>query len=171
MTQEMISFKKAQMFSCLFYDNMAQDSAKVSKSCGSSVVEHSLGKGEVESSILSRSTIIHNILFLFPKWCYKWCVFLAFCSAFAIFCDSLVEMMLAICKAKRIPSLFALLIPIHCAHSLSIKSTPHTYASSPPRLSPYPLRPKQPPSPFFTPHPYALLQSASALTHHTLLLF
>jgi hypothetical protein len=26
------------------------------KSCGSSVVEHSLGKGEVESSILSRST-------------------------------------------------------------------------------------------------------------------
>ena len=30
-------------------------------SCGSSVVEHSLGKGEVESSILSRSTIlIHN---------------------------------------------------------------------------------------------------------------
>ena len=28
-----------------------------SASCGSSVVEHSLGKGEVESSILSRSTI------------------------------------------------------------------------------------------------------------------
>jgi hypothetical protein len=27
------------------------------ESCGSSVVEHSLGKGEVESSILSRSTI------------------------------------------------------------------------------------------------------------------
>ena len=26
------------------------------ESCGSSVVEHSLGKGEVESSILSRST-------------------------------------------------------------------------------------------------------------------
>ena len=34
-----------------------------SASCGSSVVEHSLGKGEVESSILSRSTI-------FP-WHYK----------------------------------------------------------------------------------------------------
>jgi hypothetical protein len=30
--------------------------ATVSWSCGSSVVEHSLGKGEVESSILSRST-------------------------------------------------------------------------------------------------------------------
>jgi hypothetical protein len=27
------------------------------ESCGSSVVEHSLGKGEAESSILSRSTI------------------------------------------------------------------------------------------------------------------
>ena len=30
--------------------------------CGSSVVEHSLGKGEVESSILSRSTIISETL-------------------------------------------------------------------------------------------------------------
>ncbi len=49
------------MFSCLFYDNMAQDSATIENGCGSSVVEHSLGKGEVESSILSRSTI----LFLF----------------------------------------------------------------------------------------------------------
>ena len=29
-------------------------------SCGSSVVEHSIGKGEVESSILSRSTIKNN---------------------------------------------------------------------------------------------------------------
>ncbi len=57
MTQEMFSFKNIQMFSCLFYDNMAQDSAKIAKGCGSSVVEHSLGKGEVESSILSRSTI------------------------------------------------------------------------------------------------------------------
>ncbi len=46
------------MFSCLFSDNMAQDSAKIEKGCGSSVVEHSLGKGEVESSILSRSTIL-----------------------------------------------------------------------------------------------------------------
>ena len=31
-------------------------------SCGSSVVEHSLGKGEVESSILSRSTIQKTII-------------------------------------------------------------------------------------------------------------
>ncbi len=46
------------MFSCLFSDNMAQDSAKIENGCGSSVVEHSLGKGEVESSILSRSTIL-----------------------------------------------------------------------------------------------------------------
>nr|CBI82931.1 hypothetical protein BARSC_190204 [Bartonella schoenbuchensis R1] len=45
------------MLSCLFYNNMAQGSAKTDKCCGSSVVEHSLGKGEVESSILSRSTI------------------------------------------------------------------------------------------------------------------
>lgn len=45
------------MLSCLFYNNMAQSSAKTDKCCGSSVVEHSLGKGEVESSILSRSTI------------------------------------------------------------------------------------------------------------------
>lgn len=46
------------MFSCLFSDNMAQDSATIENGCGSSVVEHSLGKGEVESSILSRSTIV-----------------------------------------------------------------------------------------------------------------
>ena len=32
--------------------------------CGSSVVEHSLGKGEVESSILSRSTILNHCLAL-----------------------------------------------------------------------------------------------------------
>ena len=31
--------------------------ARLFNRCGSSVVEHSLGKGEVESSILSRSTI------------------------------------------------------------------------------------------------------------------
>ena len=36
---------------------MWQKSARSSKCCGSSVVEHTLGKGEVESSILSRSTI------------------------------------------------------------------------------------------------------------------
>ena len=34
-----------------------QKSAAFATCCGSSVVEHSLGKGEVESSILSRSTI------------------------------------------------------------------------------------------------------------------
>lgn len=45
------------MLSCLFSNNMAQGSAKIGKCCGSSVVEHSLGKGEVESSILSRSTM------------------------------------------------------------------------------------------------------------------
>ncbi len=56
------------MFSCLFSDNMAQDSAKIEKGCGSSVVEHSLGKGEVESSILSRSTILF-ILLLPPFSC------------------------------------------------------------------------------------------------------
>ncbi len=48
------------MFSCLFSDNMAQDSATIENGCGSSVVEHSLGKGEVESSILSRSTIFFS---------------------------------------------------------------------------------------------------------------
>ena len=32
------------------------------ESCGSSVVEHSLGKGEAESSILSRSTIYFKYL-------------------------------------------------------------------------------------------------------------
>ena len=37
-----------------------QKSATLTASCGSSVVEHSLGKGEVESSILSRSTIFPN---------------------------------------------------------------------------------------------------------------
>lgn len=61
MTQEWFSFKNAQMLSCLFYDNMAQDSAQIEKGCGSSVVEHSLGKGEVESSILSRSTMTQRI--------------------------------------------------------------------------------------------------------------
>src|SRR5690606_17620862 len=30
--------------------------------CGSSVVEHTLGKGEVESSILSRSTILSRMM-------------------------------------------------------------------------------------------------------------
>ena len=36
--------------------------------CGSSVVEHSLGKGEVESSILSRSTIPNPCLQSFFDW-------------------------------------------------------------------------------------------------------
>ncbi len=36
--------------------------------CGSSVVEHSLGKGEVESSILSRSTILRPRLHSFFDW-------------------------------------------------------------------------------------------------------
>lgn len=36
------------------------ETAPPNGSCGSSVVEHSLGKGEVESSILSRSTIKNN---------------------------------------------------------------------------------------------------------------
>lgn len=67
MTQKVLSFKKTQMLSCLFYDNMAQDSAKIKKRCGSSVVEHSLGKGEVESSILSRSTIRHSV---FANFCF-----------------------------------------------------------------------------------------------------
>ncbi len=54
------------MFSCLFSDNMAQDSAKIGNGCGSSVVEHSLGKGEVESSILSRSTILFFLCLSLP---------------------------------------------------------------------------------------------------------
>jgi hypothetical protein len=39
-------------------------------SCCSSVVEHSLGKGEVESSILSNSTIFsfQTLFFGFPQW-------------------------------------------------------------------------------------------------------
>jgi hypothetical protein len=37
-----------------------QKSAAFATCCGSSVVEHSLGKGEVESSILSRSTIFSS---------------------------------------------------------------------------------------------------------------
>ncbi len=58
------------MFSCLFSDNMAQDSATIENGCGSSVVEHSLGKGEVESSILSRSTILF-FFFLSLSCLYK----------------------------------------------------------------------------------------------------
>ena len=45
------------MSACLFLYNVAERRPKtIFLSCGSSVVEHSLGKGEVESSILSRST-------------------------------------------------------------------------------------------------------------------
>ena len=47
------------MSACLFLYNVAERRPKtIFLSCGSSVVEHSLGKGEVESSILSRSTRI-----------------------------------------------------------------------------------------------------------------
>ncbi len=47
------------MSACLFLYNVAERRPKtIFLSCGSSVVEHSLGKGEVESSILSRSTSI-----------------------------------------------------------------------------------------------------------------
>jgi hypothetical protein len=38
-----------------------QKAATFATCCGSSVVEHSLGKGEVESSILSRSTSLHSL--------------------------------------------------------------------------------------------------------------
>jgi hypothetical protein len=38
------------------YARAPEFSNRLGESCGSSVVEHSLGKGEVESSILSRST-------------------------------------------------------------------------------------------------------------------
>ena len=47
------------MSACLFLYNVAERRPKtIFLGCGSSVVEHSLGKGEVESSILSRSTSI-----------------------------------------------------------------------------------------------------------------
>jgi hypothetical protein len=38
------------------------DASPIPRRCSSSVVEHSLGKGEVESSILSCSTILFNDL-------------------------------------------------------------------------------------------------------------
>ena len=52
---------------------MARMSKSRDKCCGSSVVEHTLGKGEVESSILSHSTIkncISMVIFYLFEYFY-----------------------------------------------------------------------------------------------------
>lgn len=54
MTQGRFSCKSSLAYLAPMWHKAAQ---RLAKCCGSSVAEHSLGKGEVESSILSRSTM------------------------------------------------------------------------------------------------------------------